>query len=83
MSIATAPKRRVTDDALRELTTRAGRRLIRGTKLTCPGCLVEQDILEFRPFNFNPDYAEELVPPLKCRRCGHIFALRDPDGGVG
>lgn len=81
MSVVATP---VTNEQLEEIAARsAGRRLIRGGHmLLCPGCLEEQDILAYRPFNLNQDFAEELVAVLRCTRCAHIFALRDPEGGV-
>jgi hypothetical protein len=50
-------------------------------QLTCPGCGQAQDILAYKPFAYNEDFADELIPPLLCG-CGHIFALAPSTEGV-
>lgn len=50
--------------------------LIRGSKLTCPACEREQDVLAYTAMRISEKYAEQVVRPLKCNQCGHVFALR-------
>jgi hypothetical protein len=53
-----------------------GRKLINGRMLTCPGCERQADVLMYVPLNHSTKYAAQIVTPLKCRACRHIFALR-------
>lgn len=80
MTLMDVPRHRVADDELVALARTAPKRLIDGHLLTCPGCLEQHDVLAYRPFNYNADYAGELVVVLRCG-CGHIFALRPEPGG--
>ena len=56
--------------------------LLHGTALTCPACRTTADILTYRPLEYVERFAAELVPPIRCPHCLHIFALRPggPDG---
>lgn len=50
--------------------------LISGTKLTCPGCERIADVLDYVPLEYSERYADQVIVPLKCRVCKHVFALR-------
>jgi hypothetical protein len=50
--------------------------LIDGTDLTCPLCEHTDNILAYRPLQTSTKYASQVVTPLKCKACGHVFALR-------
>lgn len=50
--------------------------LIEGTNLRCPGCERTADVLDYVPLEYSERYATQVVVPLKCRSCRHIFALR-------
>jgi hypothetical protein len=50
--------------------------LLNGRNLKCPGCEDEADILDYIPLEHSEKYAEEVIVPLKCRRCRHVFALK-------
>lgn len=50
--------------------------LINGTMLRCPGCEKEDDVLSYTPLEFSERYADQIVVPLKCRSCRHVFALK-------
>jgi hypothetical protein len=50
--------------------------LISGTKLTCPGCEGVADVLDYVPLEYSERYAEQVLVPLKCRVCRHVFVLR-------
>lgn len=65
------------------LTEAAHESLFHGRYLTCPACQKEQDILTYVPLRIVEQYAHELVPPLRCSACNHVFALRPvPDAPV-
>lgn len=61
--------------ALMELVEIGGP-LIEGTTLMCPACEERSDILTFIPLEHSVKYADQIVVPLKCRSCRHVFALR-------
>lgn len=50
--------------------------LMQGRKITCPKCEVAQDILRFTPLQTSEKYADQVIVPLKCKLCNHVFALR-------
>lgn len=53
-----------------------GGKLLNGRKLTCPGCEEVADILDYVPLEHSERHAAEVVVPLKCRTCRHVFALK-------
>jgi len=67
--------RRVTPEEMLGSIVNGGK-LLRGRMLTCPGCERVSDILDYVPLEHSQKYAEEVVVPLKCRGCHHVFALR-------
>lgn len=50
--------------------------LIDGVDLTCPLCETKDNLLAYRPLQVSKKYAPQVVTPLKCKACGHVFALR-------
>lgn len=50
--------------------------LLTGHVLRCPGCETEADILDYPLLEYSERYADQVVVPLKCRRCRHVFALK-------
>ena len=53
-----------------------GGSLIMGTDLKCPGCENVTNILDYLPLEHSEKYANQIVIPLKCRNCRHVFALK-------
>lgn len=49
-------------------------RLINGTRMTCPRCLGDNDILRFVPLEQSTQFQDETVPIYKCPDCRHLFA---------
>ncbi len=78
--------KRVTPDQILELvpaTQPEYESLFHGRYLTCPACQKEQDILSYVPLRIVEQFAHELVPPLRCPNCNHVFALRPvPEGSA-
>lgn len=66
---------RVTLDDLFAIAQNGGP-LLKGTSLRCPACEETADILGFTPLEYSVKYAEQIVVPLKCPACRHVFALR-------
>lgn len=66
---------KATPEVLLRLVERGGP-LIEGTHLRCPGCERSADILDYVPLEFSERYADQVVVPLKCRECRHVFALK-------
>jgi hypothetical protein len=50
--------------------------LIDGHTLRCPGCERSADVLDYTPLEYSERYAHEVIVPLKCRSCRHVFALK-------
>lgn len=50
--------------------------LIEGTHLRCPGCESVSDILEYLPLEYSERYSDQVLVPLKCRHCRHVFCLK-------
>lgn len=63
---------------LRQLAEAAPPALIEGSKLRCPGCEEQFDILAFVPLKRSTKYEAHVVTVLKCpsRQCRHVFALK-------
>lgn len=57
---------------------RRSRPLIRGTKMTCPRCKVERDILDFKRMEEIEEFAAHTTPVYKCPKsrggCSWEFA---------
>ena len=66
---------KATPEALLEIVESGGP-LIEGTSLRCPACERTADVLEYRPLEYSERYADQVVIPLKCRGCNHVFALK-------
>lgn len=54
---------------------RRKRSLINGTKLMCPRCKEDHNLLAYVPLMEIEDYAEDTVPIYKCPSCRWMFAL--------
>jgi hypothetical protein len=67
--------RKATPEVLLEIVEQGGP-LIEGTLLRCPGCETVADVLDYRPLEYSERYSEQVIVPLKCRACHHVFALR-------
>lgn len=67
--------RKATADVLRQLVERGGP-LIEGTHLRCPGCERAADVLDYQALEYSERYADQVIVPLKCKRCRHVFALK-------
>jgi len=52
-----------------------GGSLISGSRVTCPGCENVADILDYHHLEVSSKYLDQVVPPLKCRVCRHVFAM--------
>lgn len=50
--------------------------LIEGTCLRCPGCERVANVLDYIALEYSERYADQVVVPLKCRVCRHVFALK-------
>ena len=73
------PERPQTQKATRGTLLRIAARggpLIEGTSLRCPGCEQVADILDYVALEFSERYADQVIVPLKCRSCRHVFALK-------
>lgn len=75
--------RRVTEEQLKEFladwlgtVAEGGPLIMEGSRLRCPGCEHVSPILDFTPLEYSEKYATQIIPPLKCRRCRHVFALK-------
>lgn len=45
--------------------------------LTCPRCEERQPLRDFVTLGMSPRYAPQLAPIYRCRKCHHLFALRE------
>lgn len=45
--------------------------------LVCPHCEEEQPIRDFVTLGMSPRYASQLAPVYRCRKCHHLFALKE------
>lgn len=72
---ALATRRASDADIVRFVEGAAGPLLV-GTKLRCPGCERVADILDYVPLEHSDRYADQVIVPLKCRGCRHVFALK-------
>lgn len=68
-------KQKATREILLRLVERGGP-LIEGTRLRCPGCEHVTDVLDYMPLEYSERYADQVIVPLKCKQCRHVFALR-------
>ncbi len=50
--------------------------LVKGRNIKCPHCELEADLLYYNQLKIVEKFAEFLVRPLKCRKCGFLFALK-------
>lgn len=73
--ITERPTRKVTPAELLGITE-VGGPLIEGITLMCPACEVRENIMAFIPLEHSTKYVDQIVVPLKCRSCRHVFALR-------
>jgi DNA-directed RNA polymerase subunit M/transcription elongation factor TFIIS len=48
--------------------------LIRGTKMVCPRCKKEHNVLHFVPLLQIEEFAEDTTPIVKCPSCKWLFA---------
>jgi uncharacterized protein YbaR (Trm112 family) len=69
------PTKRPTDEELLRSAERGGS-LLNGRILSCPACEHACDLLEYIPLHYSEKYADQVIAPLVCRSCKHIFALR-------
>jgi hypothetical protein len=78
MSAVAVRTQRADPDAILKLFGKSenGGKLLRGRTLTCPACEREDDVLRYVPLEHSVKYADQVIPPLKCRMCKHVFALR-------
>lgn len=67
--------RKATEEVLLRIVERGGP-LIVGHQLRCPGCERCADVLDYVPLEYSERYADQVIVPLKCRECRHVFALR-------
>lgn len=67
--------RKATPEQLLGIVDKGGP-LIEGTQLRCPGCENVADVLAYQPLEFSERYADQVLVPLKCRNCRHVFCLR-------
>lgn len=67
--------RKATREALLRLVERGGP-LIEGTRLRCPGCERVANVLDYVALEYSERYADQVIVPLKCRECRHVFALK-------
>lgn len=67
--------RKATPQDLLGIVERGGP-LIEGHSLRCPGCESVADVLDYTPLEYSERYAHEVLVPLKCRHCRHVFALK-------
>lgn len=76
MGVTTRPiTRKITVEELLGIVEQGGP-LIEGTQLRCPGCENVTDVLDYNALEINERYAAQVVPPLKCKVCRHVFALK-------
>ena len=75
--------RRVTEQQLKDFLAewlgtveQGGPLVVDATHLRCPGCEQVSPILGFIPLEYSEKYASQVIPPLKCRKCRHVFALK-------
>jgi hypothetical protein len=52
---------------------RQRRSLFQGGKLRCPHDKQLRHIEEYKTFDRNPEFSQELNPVFKCK-CGHVFS---------
>lgn len=45
--------------------------------LVCPRCEERQPLGDFVTLGISPHYARQLSPIFRCRKCHHLFALRE------
>lgn len=50
--------------------------LIDGANLRCPACENVGNILGYVPLEHSVKYVDQIVIPMKCQKCKHVFALR-------
>jgi hypothetical protein len=45
--------------------------------MTCPRCEEEQPLRDYVTLGMSPRYAPQLSPIYRCRKCHHLFAIRE------
>lgn len=45
--------------------------------LLCPRCEENQPLREYVTLGMSPRYAQQLAPIYRCRKCQHLFAIRE------
>jgi hypothetical protein len=75
MTLGRPVTRKVTGDDLLGIVPQGGSLLV-GRMLRCPACENVTDLLDYVPLEYSERYADQVVVPLKCRKCRHVFALR-------
>lgn len=45
--------------------------------LACPRCEQRQPMRDFVALGMSPRYMPQLVPIYRCRKCHHLFALKE------
>lgn len=45
--------------------------------IMCPHCEERQRAVEYATLSMSPRYSAQLAPVLRCRRCRHVFAVRE------
>lgn len=68
--------RKVSAAELLGIVERGGPLIIGARDLRCPGCEAVADILSYLALECSDKYADQVVRPLKCRSCRHVFALK-------